>query len=94
MSATAARHLRDVLANTRRIVAMEVLCAAQALDLADAVDRCPAVGAAHAAVRTVVPLLVNDDLVVADPVSAVEALVATGDISRAASAGEPHVPAV
>jgi histidine ammonia-lyase len=71
MGATAARHARMVLENVQRIVAIELLCAAQALDLriealADETSGSAAplpgegVAEAHRRVRAVVPRLVGD----------------------------------
>jgi histidine ammonia-lyase len=54
----AVRKSRDVLANVATILAVEVLCAAQALDLrADTAGPAPASAAAHALVRASVPAM-------------------------------------
>ncbi len=64
MGSIAARHARSVLGHVEHILAIELLCAAQALDLRLAlVDRAlPGVGVreAHALVRSVIPHLVHD----------------------------------
>ena len=82
MSATSARHLRMVIANTYRIVAMELMCAAQGIDLAKH-DSPRAVAAAHSVIRTEVPFLASDDAVVSDLVASVERLVRDGALRRA-----------
>ena len=64
MGATAALHARDVLANVQQILAVELLAAAQALDLR--LDRVPGtapgagVAVAHERVRAVVRRLIDD----------------------------------
>jgi len=64
MGSIAARHARSVLGHVEHILAIELLCAAQALDLRLAlVDRAlPGVGVreAHALVRSVIPHLDHD----------------------------------
>ena len=57
MGAIAARHARDVLANVQHVLALELLCACQALDLRtlDGLRPGEGVAAAHARVRRLVP---------------------------------------
>ena len=56
MGWTSVRKLREVVANVRTVLAVEVLCAAQALDLrAGIAGPGPAVGAVHARLRQAVP---------------------------------------
>ena len=51
MGSIAARHARDVLANVQRIVALELLCAAQGLDFRTADGTAPGAGVAVAHAR-------------------------------------------
>ncbi|MGZ6328996.1 MAG: histidine ammonia-lyase [Candidatus Limnocylindrales bacterium] len=62
MGSIAARHARDVLANVQRIVALELLCAAQGLDFRTADGTAPGEGvaAAHARIRARIPHLSAD----------------------------------
>jgi histidine ammonia-lyase len=79
MGATAARHLRQVVANVETIVAVEAICAAQACDLT---GRLPAgqLGALHARIRAAVPPLERDDRVVAGDVDAARRLLRDGQL--------------
>jgi len=77
MGMVAARQASQVLDNARRMVAIELLCAAQALDLRGLERAGAASRAAHAAVRArVAPLL--DDRPLGGDVEEVAALVAAG----------------
>lgn len=79
MSATAARHLRLVVSNTFRIIAIELACAAQALDLtAGEADWGLGVRAAHRAIREEVPFLRSDSVVLGDLLGRVEELIRGG----------------
>jgi histidine ammonia-lyase len=74
MGWTSMRKLRDVVRNVRSVLAVELLCAAQAIDLrASVAPPSPAVGAAHAALRAHVPVM-NVDREVAPQIAAVDAL--------------------
>jgi histidine ammonia-lyase len=74
MGWTSMRKLRDVVRNVRSVLAVELLCAAQAIDLrASVAPPSPAVGAAHAALRAHVPAM-NVDREVAPQIAAVDAL--------------------
>ncbi len=66
MGMTSARKLREIVTNTHAILAVEILCAAQAIDFR--APAAPGVGtrAAHAAVRKAVPHLDADRLVARD----------------------------
>ena len=55
MGMTSARKLREIAANTQAILAVEILCAAQAIDLRAATNLGHGVSAAHEAVRKSVP---------------------------------------
>jgi histidine ammonia-lyase len=75
----AARKLRTVIANTRRILATEVLIAAQALDLRAPLAPAARTGAVRDAVRRCVPFL-DEDRVLADDIQAVERLAGDGSL--------------
>src|SRR5215467_13769344 len=61
MGWTAVRKLREVVANVRTCLAVEVCCAAQGIDLrADVAAPSQALGAVHAAVRAEVPMMEVD----------------------------------
>ena len=61
MGWTAVRKLRDVVTNVRTCLAVEILCAAQGIDLrADIAPPSAATAAAHAAIRTHVPRMDTD----------------------------------
>jgi histidine ammonia-lyase len=78
MSATAARHLGQIVDNVLRIIAIEMVCAAQALDLREgrAWGRGPA--AAHRSLREVVPFLESDDTILSEVVDRAEAMIRGG----------------
>ncbi|MFO8133024.1 MAG: histidine ammonia-lyase, partial [Thermoplasmatota archaeon] len=59
MGATAARHARDVVANTRRVIAIELLTAAQALEFREE-QPSPASMAARAVIREQVSVVEDD----------------------------------
>ena len=82
MGTTSARHLRQVVAHARWVVAIEVLCAAQALEYRRPLAPAAGTGAALAAVRAVAPPLAGDRALGGD-LRAVEALVASGALVRA-----------
>jgi histidine ammonia-lyase len=103
MGWTAGLKLRRVAANALRVLAVEALCAAQAVDLRveergrqpgrerGQVTPGPAVAAAHARLRRDVPMLVEDRYLAAD-MAAVERLLAAGELVAAAQqaiGGEP-----
>lgn len=74
MGWTSVRKLRDVVRNVRSVLAVEMVCAAQAIDLrADIAAPSPAVAAAHAVLRAHVPAM-NVDREVAPQLDAVDAL--------------------
>ncbi|MFC5971583.1 histidine ammonia-lyase [Halomarina salina] len=83
MSATAAHAARRTLRNARQVVAVELLCGAQAAEFVDPdLDHGVGTGAAYRAVREVVPPL-DDDRPLAPEMEAVDALVATGALQQA-----------
>ena len=86
MSANAARHAREIVWNTERIVAAEMLCAAQALDLrTEGSSRHPGDGtrAAHRALRDggIAPL--GQDRILAPDMERTAELIHNGIIGRA-----------
>ena len=60
MGMTSARHARDVVANAELVVSMEVLAAAQALDLRAPLEPGDATRSARDAIREAVPFLDAD----------------------------------
>ncbi|MEE8409253.1 MAG: aromatic amino acid lyase, partial [Myxococcota bacterium] len=66
MGMTSARKLREIVTNTQAVLAVEILCAAQAIDFR--LPLTPGIGsrAAHAAVRASVPHLDGDRLLARD----------------------------
>ncbi len=79
MGTTAARHLRQVLENAQWVVAIELLCATQGLDLRRPLVPAAATGAAREAVRRYVPPLDADRLMQGD-MAAVRQLVVSGEL--------------
>ncbi|HEX5016779.1 MAG TPA: histidine ammonia-lyase [Actinomycetes bacterium] len=74
MGWTSMRKLRDAVRNVRSVLAVEMLCAAQAIDLrSDVAAPSPAVAAAHALLRDHVPTMLVDREV-APQIEAVDAL--------------------
>ena len=61
MGWTAARKLREVVANVRRVLAVEMVCAAQAIDLrASVAEPGPATRAVHDRLRRDIPAMYAD----------------------------------
>jgi histidine ammonia-lyase len=83
MGWTAGLKLRRVVANVRRALAIEALCAAQAIDLRAPLRPGAAVAAVHDKVREQVPAL-EDDRYLAPDLAALEGLVAGGTLVAAA----------
>ncbi len=74
MGWTAVRKLREVVANVRTVLAVELVCAAQGVDLrADVAVPGPATAAVHAQLRSEVPRM-DRDREVAPQIAAVDAL--------------------
>jgi histidine ammonia-lyase len=82
MGGVAVRHARRLLENARRVVAIELIAAAEAVDLVGGEDLGAGSRAVHAAVRAVAPPLVTDRTLGAD----VERLAAALDRVAAAAA--------
>jgi histidine ammonia-lyase len=81
MGATAARHARDIVANTRRVIAIELMTAAQGLEFREE-QPSPATAAAHAVIREKIPP-VDEDRPLYRDIEAVTALIRDGDIMAA-----------
>jgi histidine ammonia-lyase len=74
MGWTAVRKLREVVANVRTCLAVEVCCAVQGIDLrAEVAAPSEALGAVHAAVRAVVPMM-DVDREVAEQIASIDGL--------------------
>jgi histidine ammonia-lyase len=85
MGTTAARKARQVIANVRRVLAIELLCAAQALEFVGPERLAPATRAAYAAIRErVAPL--SGDRVLAPDIEALAELVHNGELVAAVEA--------
>jgi histidine ammonia-lyase len=88
MGWTAVRKLRDVVANVRTCLAVEVCCATQGIDLrAEIATPGPALAAVHAAVREQVPMM-EVDREVAGQIATVDELLPTLAGAAAAHCGE------
>jgi histidine ammonia-lyase len=79
MGMTAARKLRESVKNARRVLAIEILCAAQGVDFRRPLRSGPGVEAAHSLVRNRVPHLAQDRPLYLD-IAEVERLLASGDL--------------
>jgi len=79
----AARKLWDVLMNTRRVLAIEILCAAQGLEYRKPLLPSPRVQAVVDRIRREVPPL-EDDRQISDEIEQVAIMVATGELLEAA----------
>ena len=87
MGLIAARNARRVLSNNDRILALEFLAAAQAVDLSKRYDRLsPVAKATHDLVRSLVPTL-DHDRYMGDDLEVIAAAVAQGRFLEAAAAG-------
>jgi histidine ammonia-lyase len=89
MGVTAARHAERVVRNTAKVLGIEVLCAAQGLDLGEPLRPGAGVQAAYRTLRKRVPSLTKDRYLAPDLATA-EELVLDGSLVGAASkaAGE------
>jgi histidine ammonia-lyase len=82
MGMTSARKLREIVTNVEAIMAVEVLCAAQAIDLQQPETLGRGTAAAHSEVRSAIPHLDGDRLLSRD-IEAVLTLERKGTIVRA-----------
>lgn len=85
MGAAAAVKARNAVKNTTHVLAVELLCACQALDLRAPLQPGPAAMAVRKLVREHVPFL-TDDRLLAHDLDAAAALIVTGEVVRAAQA--------
>jgi len=83
MGMTAARHARDCVEIAEQVVAMEALCAAQALDLRSPLAPGASSAASLASIRESVPFL-SEDRELGDDIAAVTALVREGGLAARA----------
>jgi histidine ammonia-lyase len=81
MGVTAARHAHQVLGNTEKVVAIELLCAAQGLDCGEPLRPGRGVEAAHRCIRDAVPPL-DKDRYLAPDLLRVEELLVSGELVR------------
>ena len=82
MSMAAALKADTALGRAREVVAVEILCACQAIDLLAPLETSPALAAVHRLVRSRVPVL-DDDRPPAPDLAAITALIARGEIGDA-----------
>jgi histidine ammonia-lyase len=82
MGTIAARKCRSVVANAEHVLAIELLCGCQALDLLTRGKPGRGTGAAYRTVRSVVPRL-DRDRVLARDIEAVAGLLRSGAVERA-----------
>jgi len=86
MGPIAARKARQVVRHARQVLAIELLCACQALDLRAPLAPGKGVAAAHAAVRSAVPFM-REDRFLAPDLATVDRLLADGTLRAAVEAG-------
>ncbi len=85
MGTIAARKCREIVANTENVIAIELLCAAQALDLFTNLKPGEGTLAAYEAIRRVIPHLQTDRFLAAD-IAAMRELIRSGAILGAVAA--------
>jgi histidine ammonia-lyase len=82
MSMTAALTAERAVSRAREVVAIELLCACQAIDLLAPLTTSPLLARVHALVRAQVPAL-DQDRALAPDIAAIVALVAAGEVDAA-----------
>ncbi len=82
MGATAARKCRDIVENVEQVIAIELLCGAQAIDLFTNLKAGKGTMAAYETIRTKVDCMTADRLLATD-IAAVRSLLQSGQIVRA-----------
>ena len=82
MSMTAALKAGRAIARAREVIAIEILCACQAIDLLAPLATSPALEKVHALVRSRVPAL-DDDRSPAPDIAAITKLIETNDLENA-----------
>lgn len=90
MGTIAARHLAQVVANTTRIVAIELVCAAQALDLRGRPPWGSGLERAYRLIRSRVPFMANDDRPLHELVDAALDLITSGELHAVVDADGPE----
>lgn len=90
MGATSARKAISILANTEHAIAIELLAAAQGLDLRAPLSPAPGTGAALGAIRSISPTL-EEDRPLADEITALRRAMADGIIAEALAAAVGRV---
>ena len=83
MGAAAAVKARNAINNAAQVLAIELLCASQALDLRAPLEPGPATGAVHKLVRASIPMLI-DDRVLAEDLAAAAHLISSGEVVKRA----------
>ena len=81
MGTISARKLREIIGNAQNVLAIELLCGCQAMDLLTHGDPGPGTAAAYHAVREIVPRL-DEDRVLHTDIEAACKLVRNGEIVR------------
>jgi histidine ammonia-lyase len=81
MSMGAALKAARVLELATQVVAIEIMAAAQAIDLLAPLTTSPALAAVHATVRAVVPML-GDDRTPAPDITSITQLITSGALER------------
>ncbi len=66
MGATAARHAYEIVQNTRKVLAIEAICGAQAADIRGAEKLAPQSKLLHEKIRSAVPLITSDRVFATD----------------------------
>lgn len=89
MGTIAARKARSIMENTRRVIAMEMMCACQAIDLRGNKGLGKGTAPVYEALRKLVPML-EEDRPLYDDINKCEGLIINGEIIKAAekSVGE------
>jgi len=85
MGTTAARKARKILANVQRVLAIELLCAAQAIEFVESRAMAPATRAAYKAIRERVAAL-HEDRILAPDIEELARLVRSGELVAAVEA--------
>ena len=88
MGATAARHAMDILQNSRRVIAIELLCGAQGVDLHRPLKTSPKLEDVHQAIRKQIPFL-DADRPLADDVEQMSQLIASGELLKRGNDAKP-----
>ncbi|MPM94232.1 Histidine ammonia-lyase [bioreactor metagenome] len=82
MGTIAARKARSIIENARRVIAMEIMCACQAIDLRGNKGLGKGTAPAYDAVRKLVHML-EEDRILYEDINECEALIINGEMIRA-----------